>query len=114
MTIIENIYDIQALLNHKANHYFCIRRFDRTPDYFFIIDSLNHIIHRTVPRSRIKEYINNLQIHNSSIYVLVKSNSLQIEPLSIDSIRLFLHPLPICEADGFVFNVQSTRHFDFH
>jgi hypothetical protein len=36
--VIQHIFDIQALLIHKEDHYFCLRRFDNNVDCFFIID----------------------------------------------------------------------------
>jgi hypothetical protein len=38
--ILDNIQQLQALLIHRDDHYFCLRRFNKTLDYFFIIDSL--------------------------------------------------------------------------
>ncbi|CAF4773938.1 unnamed protein product, partial [Rotaria sp. Silwood2] len=65
--IRNHIHDVQALFVHQHDHYFCVRRFDSTPDYFFIIDSLTPNIHKTIPRHRINDYFKYLYECDSSI-----------------------------------------------
>ena len=77
--IVNNIQHIQALFIYKNDHYFCVRQFDKTLDYFFIIDSLHPHGHNKIKKSRIHEYIEYLYDNNSSVYVPVCANMLQSE-----------------------------------
>jgi hypothetical protein len=110
---MDHIHDIQALFIHKEEHYFCVRRFDNSPDYFFIIDSLSYNKHRIIQRSCIYDYINYLYERHALIYVPVCANILQMETISSDSLISLFHPLPICQADKIHFSVKQSRNFVF-
>jgi hypothetical protein len=111
--IMDNIRDIQALFIYKKEHYFCVRRFDSSLDYFFIIDSLSYKKHRIIQRSRIHDYIDYLHQCDALIYVPVCADILQMETISSDSLISLIHALPICEADKIHFSVNQSRNFLF-
>ncbi|CAF1487611.1 unnamed protein product, partial [Adineta ricciae] len=80
--IMNNIEFAQGLFIHQTDHYFCLRRFDSTPHYFFIIDSLKSSHHQTIKQEQIREYINYLHQHNSSIYIPISGDILYMEIVS--------------------------------
>ena len=112
--INNHIHDVQALFIHKHDHYFCVRRFDKTTDYFFIIDSLRPNRHETIKRNLIHEYIKYLHKHNNSVYIPVCIDILQTEIIPSDLISSLIHPLPICEADRIVLTVNDATNFIFN
>lgn len=109
--IIDNIYNVQALFVHQRDHYFCLRRFDSTPDYFFIIDSLRPHRHHTIERNAIKNYIKYLEEKHSSIYVPVCTDILNQQTISPDLLLSLIHPLPICLADEIILDVNCSINF---
>ncbi|CAF4440570.1 unnamed protein product, partial [Rotaria sp. Silwood2] len=111
--IRNHIHDVQALFVHQHDHYFCVRRFDSTPDYFFIIDSLTPNIHKTIPRHRINDYFKYLYECDSSIYVLLRGDMLKMETISYESLLSSIHPLPTCVADELALTVNESTNFIF-
>ncbi|CAF3963484.1 unnamed protein product [Rotaria sp. Silwood1] len=111
--IRNHIHDVQGLFVHQNDHYFCVRRFDSTPDYFFIIDSLTPGIHKTIPRHRINDYIKYLHECDSSIYVPLRGDIFKIETISYESLLSLIHPLPTCVADELVLTVDESTNFIF-
>ncbi|CAF4197391.1 unnamed protein product, partial [Adineta steineri] len=111
--IINHIHDVQAFFIHKGNHYFCVRRFDNTVDYFFIIDSLSPNMHKTIPRNRILDYIEYLSKNDGLIYIPVSAHLLQMHSIPSDLLHSVLHPLPTCDADQVVFTVNERTNFTF-
>jgi hypothetical protein len=79
--IKSHIIDIQALFIHQDDHYFCVRRFDTNADYFFIIDSLRPVNHKTIKRHQIYDYVDSLHQCDCSIYVPVARNIAHMEPI---------------------------------
>jgi len=111
--IIDNIYNVQALFIHHNDHYFCLRRFDSTLGYFFIIDSLKPNKHRIIQRNHILNYINYLEELNALIYVPVSADIVQLETISSDLLCSSIHPLSICEADKVGFTITNDRQLIF-
>ncbi|CAF0877342.1 unnamed protein product [Adineta steineri] len=111
--IMNNIHDVQAFFIHKGNHYFCVRRFDNTADYFFIIDSFSPNMHETIPRNRILDYIEYLRKNDGLIYIPVSAHLLQMHSIPSDLLHSVLHPLPTCDADQVVFTVNERTNFTF-
>ncbi|CAF3345272.1 unnamed protein product [Rotaria sp. Silwood2] len=111
--IRNHIHDVQALFVHQHDHYFCVRRFDSTPDYFFIIDSLTPGIHETIPRHRINDYFKYLYECDSSIYVPLRGDMLKMETISYKSLLSLIHPLPTCVTDELVLTVNESTNFIF-
>ncbi|CAF4422142.1 unnamed protein product [Rotaria sp. Silwood2] len=111
--IRNHIHDVQALFVHQHDHYFCVRRFDSTPDYFFIIDSLTPNIHKTIPRHRINDYFKYLYECDSSIYIPLRGDMLKMETISYESLLSSIHSLPTCVADELVLTVNESTNFIF-
>ena len=111
--IIDNLYNVQSLFIHHNDHYFCLRRFDSTLEYFFMINSLQPNEHKTIRRAQIHNYINYLQELNALIYVPVSADIVELETISSDLLLSSIHPLPICEADKVVFTISNDRDLIF-
>ncbi|CAF3453929.1 unnamed protein product [Rotaria socialis] len=108
--IISHIHDVQALFIHQNDHYFCLRRFNGSLDYYFIIDSLRPKKHQTIHRNRIHDYIKYLDEHDSSIYVPVCSNIFKMENIPPDLLFSMIHPLSTCPADELALILNHTRN----
>ncbi|CAF4168613.1 unnamed protein product, partial [Adineta steineri] len=98
--ILSNIHNVQALIIQQNNHYYCLRRFRLTKDYFFKIDSKFPLYHEPIHREHILNFLRALLANHSNIYVLVHYTSDHADDqLSIDNIETRLWPLPDAPAD---------------
>jgi len=98
--ILSNITNIQALIIQQDYHYYCLRRFELTKDYFFIIDSKNPMFHQPIQRDNILNYFATILLLRGNIFVLMKriSDTDQNEICEND-ITTALWPLPQAPAD---------------
>ncbi|CAF4112027.1 unnamed protein product, partial [Adineta steineri] len=86
--ILSNIHNVQALIIQQNNHYYCLRRFRLTKDYFFKTDSKFPIDHEPIDREHILNFLRALLVNRSNIYVLVHYTSDHADDqLSIDNIE---------------------------
>lgn len=111
---MKNIEFVQSLFIYQADHYFCVRRFDGTPNYFFIIDSLKPSLHQTIKQEEIRQYINYIHEYNGSIYIPVSACILQMETICSEVLYSAMRPLPISEADKITFKLNEDRAFCFN
>ncbi|CAF3961586.1 unnamed protein product, partial [Adineta steineri] len=86
--IVFNIQNVQALIIQQNYHYYCLRRFRLTKDYFFKIDSKYPIQHEPIHREHIVNFLRTILEQGSNVYVLVQYVSDHInDQLSIDNIE---------------------------
>ncbi|CAF1168506.1 unnamed protein product [Rotaria sp. Silwood1] len=98
--ILSNIEHIQAFLIQQDYHYYCLRSFRSTKDYFFKIDSKYSMYHEPIPRGRLFEYLAELLNSNSTIFVIMEHTVQNLnEQITIDTIEKALWPLPDAPAD---------------
>ena len=92
---------VQAFLIQENNHYYCLRRFRLTEDYFIKIDSKSSRCHELIPRNDISKYINDLLRKSANIFVILEyvenGDNRQLFP---NNIKTRLWPLPDAPADG--------------
>jgi len=99
--ILCNIENVQVLLIQQDYHYYCLRRFRLTKDYFFIIDSQHPFHHEPIHRQNILNFLGTLLEGGASIYVAIQYISDRPEDqASIDNIETRLWALPDAPADG--------------
>lgn len=98
--IVSNITNIQALIIQQDYHYYCLRRFRLTKDYFFVIDSKNSTFHQSIHCDNILNYFATILLSSGNIFVLMKriSDTDQNEICEHD-IATVLWPLPETPAD---------------
>ncbi|CAF1406834.1 unnamed protein product [Adineta steineri] len=98
--ILSNIHKVQALIIQQNYHYYCLRRFRLTKDYFFKIDSKFPLNHEPIHREQILNFIRALLAKHSTIYVLAHYTSDDADDqLSIVNVETRLWPLPDVPAD---------------
>ena len=98
--ICANIQHIQAMLIQQDYHYYCLRRFRLTKEYFFKIDSKHPSHHQTIPRRDILTFLRTLLEVGSNIYVLIHNIPDEInEELCVNDIETKLWALPDAPAD---------------
>ncbi|CAF0863100.1 unnamed protein product [Adineta steineri] len=98
--ILSHIQHVQAFLIQQNYHYYCLRRFRLTEDYFFKIDSKNPTYHEPIHRDNILNFLKSLLEHGSNIYVTVQYISDAIEDeITTDNIKTRLWALPDAPAD---------------
>jgi hypothetical protein len=98
--ILSNTQYIQAWLIHQDYHYYCLRRFRLTKDYFFKIDSKNPMHHLPVHCQNILQFLNTLIECGSNVYVSIQRTSDAVEDqISINNIEARLWALPHAPAD---------------
>ncbi|CAF4187678.1 unnamed protein product, partial [Adineta steineri] len=98
--ILSHIKDVQAFLIQQNYHYYCLRRFRLTEDYFFKIDSKNPTYHEPIHRDNILNFLKSLLEHGSNICVTVQYISDAIEDeITTDNIKTRLWALPDAPAD---------------
>ncbi|CAF1643694.1 unnamed protein product [Adineta steineri] len=98
--ILSHIKHVQAFLIQQNYHYYCLRRFRLTEDYFFKIDSKNPTYHEPIRRDNILNFLKSLLEHGSNIYVTVQYISDAIEDeITTDNIKTRLWALPDAPAD---------------
>ncbi|CAF1475069.1 unnamed protein product [Adineta steineri] len=98
--ILSHIKHVQAFLIQQNYHYYCLRRFRLTEDYFFKIDSKNPTYHEPIHRDNILNFLKSLLEHGSNIYVTVQYISDAIEDeITTDNIKTRLWALPDAPAD---------------
>ncbi|CAF4826369.1 unnamed protein product, partial [Rotaria socialis] len=91
---------IQAFLVQEGYHYYCIRRFRLTKDYFFKIDSKYPMCHQPIHHQDILPFIGTLLDCGCNIYVTIQHVNDQFnEDLSIEHIATRLWALPDSPAD---------------
>ncbi len=69
--IISNIQHSQAFLIQEDYHYYCLRRFRSTKDYFFKIDSKNPTRHVPIHREHILNFLRSVRNRHSNVYVAI-------------------------------------------
>lgn len=98
--VCANIEHIQAILIHEDYHYYCLRRFRVTEEYFFKIDSKHPMNHQTIHRRDILTYLRTLLELQCNIYVVIQGISEEINgQVSSDNIQRRLWALPEASAD---------------
>ncbi|CAF4905724.1 unnamed protein product [Rotaria sp. Silwood1] len=98
--ILSNIEHIQAFLIQQDYHYYCLRSFRSTKDYFFKIDSKYSMYHEPIRRGRLFEYLAELLNSNSAIFVIIEHTAQNLnEQITINNIQKALWPLPDAPAD---------------
>ncbi|CAF1450451.1 unnamed protein product [Adineta steineri] len=98
--ILSHIQQVQAFLIQQNYHYYCLRRFRLTEDYFFKIDYKNPTYHVRIHRDNILNFLKTLLEHGSNIYVTVQYISDAIEDeITTDNIKTRLWALPDAPAD---------------
>ncbi|CAF4006494.1 unnamed protein product, partial [Rotaria sp. Silwood1] len=83
--------NVQAFLNHQDYHYYCLRCFRLTPEYFFKIDSKQPMHYQAIYRRDIMMFLRTLLQCHSNIYVLIQDTLNNVdEALSTDNIEISL------------------------
>ncbi|CAF3862744.1 unnamed protein product [Rotaria sp. Silwood1] len=77
--ILSNTQNVQAFLNHQDYHYYCLRCFRLTPEYFFKIDSKQPMFYQAIYCRDIIIFLRTLLQCHSNIYVLVQHTLNNIE-----------------------------------
>lgn len=107
--IYANIQHAQAMLIRDDHHYYCVRRFRLTEEYFFIIDSKHLTHHHTIHREHILGFLHTLMELRCDICVIIQHISDEInEEVSVDNIEAKLWALPDALADCEVL-IKSTQ-----
>lgn len=98
--ILANIHNCQGFLIQENYHYYCLRRFRMTKDYFFKIDSKYPTYHESIHCEHIFNFLHTLLEDGSNIYVVVQYISDHVDDqLSTDNIETRLWCLPDAPAD---------------
>jgi hypothetical protein len=98
--IVSNIQHSQAFLIQQDYHYYCLRRFRLTKDYFFKIDSKYPMHHQPIHRRDILNFLRTCLESYCNIYVIIQHMQDNIDQiLSIDNIESKLWALPDAPAD---------------
>lgn len=71
-SIISNMENVQALLVQQDYHYYCLRRFRSTTNYFFQIDSKSPVHHERIDCVGLLNHIDFLLKNRSNVYVAIK------------------------------------------
>ena len=104
--ILSNIQHVQAFVIQEDYHYYCLRRFRQTKDFFFIIDSKHPSHHQPIHCDDILNFLGTLLANGSNIYVTVEYISDAVEDqVSADNIETRLWALPDSSADRVCLNV---------
>ena len=104
--ILSNSQHIQAFLIQQGYHYYCLRRYRSTKDYFFKIDSLCPRQYQPIHHRDILRFLSTLLESKCNIYVTIQhdeNNVNQTKP--IDNITTRLWSLPDSPADCECFSI---------
>ena len=98
--ICANIQHIQAILIQQDYHYYCLRRFRLTKEYFFKIDSKHSMYHEPIHCRNMLTFLRTLLELHSNVYVIIQHipNGIN-EQVSVNNIETKLWTLPDSSAD---------------
>ncbi|CAF4506808.1 unnamed protein product [Rotaria sp. Silwood2] len=86
--ILSNVEHIQAFLIQQDYHYYCLRSFRSTKDYFFKIDFKHSMHHEPIRRERLFEYLTELIDSNCAIFIITEHTVQNInQQITIDNIQ---------------------------
>ncbi|CAF5025260.1 unnamed protein product, partial [Rotaria sp. Silwood1] len=109
--ILSNVEHIQAFLIQQDYHYYCLRSFRSSKDYFFKIDSKHSMYHEPIRRERLFEYLAELVDSNCAIFIIMQDTVQNInQQITIDNIQKALWPLPDAPADFELFLRRNQLH----
>ncbi|CAF1196955.1 unnamed protein product [Adineta ricciae] len=98
--IASNITNIQALIIQQDYHYYCLRRFELTKDYFFKLDSKNPMNHERIHIDNLRNYLQELIDIGANVYVTILRNLDEEEDGNCaNNIQTRLWPFPQSKAD---------------
>ena len=92
--------NIQAFLIQQNYHYYCLRRFRLTKDYFFKIDSKHPMHHEVIHQCNILKFIGRLLETGCDVYITIQHIESGVNhELSEENIATKLWALPDAPAD---------------
>ncbi|CAF1295852.1 unnamed protein product [Rotaria sp. Silwood1] len=109
--ILSNVEHIQAFRIQQDYHYYYLRSFRSSKDYFFTIDSKHSMYHEPIRCERLFEYLAELVDSNCAIFIIMQDTVQNInQQITIDNIQKVLWPLPDAPADFELFLRRNQLH----
>ncbi|CAF2172608.1 unnamed protein product [Rotaria magnacalcarata] len=108
--ILSHTQNIQAFLIQQNYHYYCLRQFRLTKDYFFKIDSKQPTYHQPIHQHNILKFIGMLLQYKSHVYVTIQHIEDDVNHgLSTENIAAKLWALPDAPADLEILTVSPAN-----